>query len=98
MGRNSTWLIYGSLSPETPPMSNPGELIFQFKEIRGFWLTPWMTNTPLDEKMTVFAEVQARFADGRWSTDVGATVALDDVMSSLAGVLEDPRGKVFIKP
>lgn len=98
MGRNSTWLIYGSLSPETPPMSNPGELIFMFKEIRGFWLTPWMTNTPLDEKMAVFGEVQARFADGRWSTEVGATIELDDVMGSLAGVLEDPRGKVFIKP
>lgn len=98
MGRNSTWLIYGSLSPETPPMSNPGELIFMFKEIRGFWLTPWMTGTPLEEKMAVFAEVQARFGDGRWSTDVGATVALDEVMDTLADVLVDPRGKVFIKP
>ncbi len=98
MGRNSTWLIYGSLSPETPPMSNPGELIFLFKEIRGFWLTPWMTNTPLEEKLAVFGEVQARFADGRWHTDVGATVQLTDVMSTLAEVLRDPRGKVFIAP
>lgn len=98
MGRNSTWLIYGSLSPETPPMSNPGELIFLFKEIRGFWLTPWMTDTPLEDKLEVFADVQARFADGRWHTDVGATVPLADVMQTLAGVLEDPRGKVFISP
>ena len=98
MGRKSTWLIYGSLSPETPPMSNPGELIFMFKEIRGFWLTPWMTGAPLEEKMAVFGEVQARFGDGRWSTDVGATVALTDVMDTLADVLRDPRGKVFIKP
>jgi len=98
MGRNSTWLIYGSLSPETPPMSNPGELIFQFKEIRGFWLTPWMTNTPLADKLEVFKDVQARFADGRWHTDVGATVPLADVVQTLAGVLEDPRGKVFISP
>lgn len=98
MGKNSTWLIYGSLSPETPPMSNPGELIFQFKEIRGFWLSPWMTNTPLEEKLGVFADVQQRFADGRWHTDVGATVALTDAVETLAGVLEDPRGKVFIAP
>lgn len=98
MGKNSTWLIYGSLSPETPPMSNPGELIFQFKQIRGFWLTPWMMNTPLEEKLGVFAEVQARFSDGRWRTDVGATVALTEVMDTLADALADPRGKVFIKP
>jgi NADPH:quinone reductase-like Zn-dependent oxidoreductase len=98
MGRKSTWLIYGSLSPETPPMSIPGELIFMFKEIRGFWLTPWMMGAPLEEKMAVFGEVQARFGDGRWSTDIGATVALTDVMDTLADVLQDPRGKVFIKP
>jgi NADPH:quinone reductase-like Zn-dependent oxidoreductase len=98
MGQKSTWLIYGSLSPETPLMSNPGELIFMFKEIRGFWLTPWMMGAPLEEKMAVFGEVQARFGDGRWSTDVGATVALTDVMDTLADVLQDPRGKVFIKP
>ena len=98
MGRKSTWLIYGSLSPETPPMSNPGELIFMFKEIRGFWLTPWMTGAPMEEKLAVFGEVQGRFGDGRWSTDVGATVALTDVMGTLADVLQDPRGKVFIKP
>ncbi len=98
MGRNSTWLIYGSLSPETPPLSNPGDLIFLFKQIRGFWLSPWMTNTPVEEKFAVFADVQARFADGRWHTDVGATVQLADVVQTLADVLDDPRGKVFIAP
>jgi NADPH:quinone reductase-like Zn-dependent oxidoreductase len=98
MGRNSTWLIYGSLSPDTPPLSNPGELIFMFKEIRGFWLTPWLMGASLDEKLRVFGEVQARFGDGRWSTDVGATVALTDAMDTLATVLKDPRGKVFITP
>lgn len=98
MGRKSTWLIYGSLSPETPPLSNPGELIFMHKEIRGFWLTPWMTGASMEEKLGVFAEVQARFGDGRWATDVGATIELSRVMEDLAGVLQDPRGKVFITP
>jgi NADPH:quinone reductase-like Zn-dependent oxidoreductase len=98
MGPRSTWLIYGSLSPDNPPMSKPGELIFMYKEIRGFWLTPWMTNTPLEEKLSVFGEVQARFGNGRWHTDVGATVALDQVIPDLATVLEDPRGKVFLQP
>ena len=98
MGKNSTWLVYGSLSPDLPPLSNPGELIFQNKTIRGFWLTPWLMGAPMDERLAVFGEVQARFGDGRWSTDVGATVPLADVMATLADTLKDPRGKVFITP
>ncbi len=98
MGKNSTWMIYGSLSPETPPLSNTGDLIFQHKVIRGFWLSPWLSNAPMEEKLAVFAEVQARFGDGRWSTDVGATVKLDEAMDTLVEALADPRGKVFIQP
>lgn len=98
MGRGSTWLVYGSLSPDTPPICDPGGLIFQNKMIRGFWLTPWMSSTSLEDKLAVFGKVQARFGDGRWSTDVSATVGLDQVVASLAGALADPRGKVFVTP
>ena len=98
MGRNSTWLVYGSLSPDVPSMSDPGGLIFQSKSIRGFWLSPWLANAELEDKLGVFGEVQSRFGDGRWSTDVAATISLEDVVTDLAGVLEDPRGKVFITP
>ncbi|MFW2382003.1 MAG: alcohol dehydrogenase catalytic domain-containing protein [Acidimicrobiales bacterium] len=98
MGPRSTWLIYGSLSPEIPPMSNPGELIFMHKVIRGFWLSPWMSETSLEDKMAVFTEVQARFADGRWHTDVGAVLPIADAPTRLVEVLKDPRGKVFLTP
>jgi NADPH:quinone reductase-like Zn-dependent oxidoreductase len=98
MGRQSTWLIYGSLSPEVPPLSDPGHLVFMAKQIRGFWLSPWLTGTPLEDKLAVFGEVQARFSDGRWSTDVGATIELTDAMEMLAGVLAVPGGKVFLRP
>jgi NADPH:quinone reductase-like Zn-dependent oxidoreductase len=98
MGKNSTWLVYGSLSPEIPPLSNPGDLIFMHKVIRGFWLSPWMAETPLEQKMEVFGEVQARFGDGRWHTDVGAILPISDVPDRLVDVLGDPRGKVFLTP
>jgi NADPH:quinone reductase-like Zn-dependent oxidoreductase len=98
MGATSTWLIYGSLSPEIPPLSNPGELIFMHKAIRGFWLTPWMAETSLEDKMEVFTEVQARFGDGRWHTDIGATLTIAEAPGKLAEVLGDPRGKVFLTP
>ncbi len=98
MGRNSQWMIYGSLSPETPPLSNPGEFVFMNKIIRGFWLTPWFGATSMEDKMAVFGEVQARFADGRWSTDVGATVSISEAVEKLPEVLADPRGKVMLVP
>ncbi|NNF52823.1 MAG: zinc-binding dehydrogenase [Acidimicrobiales bacterium] len=98
MGKDSTWMIYGSLSPETPPLPNTGELIFRNKVIKGFWLSPWLSGAALDEKLAVFAEVQARFSDGRWSTEVGATVKLDSAVETLVEALADPRGKVFIQP
>ncbi len=98
MGAKSTWLIYGSLSPEVPPLSNPGDLIFMHKVIRGFWLAPWLGETSLEDKMAVFAEVQARFGDGRWHTDVGATLSITEAPERLVEVIGDPRGKVFLTP
>ncbi|NNE95854.1 MAG: zinc-binding dehydrogenase [Acidimicrobiales bacterium] len=98
MGSNSTWLVYGSLSAEIPPLSNPGEFIFMNKVIRGFWLAPWLSRAPMEEKIEVFGEVQARFADGRWSTDVAATLRLAHAPTELVEALADPRGKVFITP
>lgn len=98
MVRDSTWLIYGSLGLDLPSILDPGGLVFLNKVIRGFWLSPWMVQTPAEDKAQVIAEVAARFSDGRWSTEVGATIALTDALSDLAEALRDPRGKVFIAP
>ena len=68
------------------------------KQIRGFWLSPWMADTSLEEKIEVFTEVQARFGDGRWHTDVGAILSITDAPDQLVDVLADPRGKVFLTP
>jgi hypothetical protein len=57
-----------------------------------------MAETPLEQKMEVFGEVQARFGDGRWHTDVGEILPISDVPDRLADVLRDPRGKVFLTP
>ncbi len=98
MGKNSHWMIYGSLSPELPPLSNPGELIFLNKTIGGFWLTPWLGSKSLADKLAVFGEVQRRFSDGHWATDVGATLSISEAVEKLPEILKDPRGKVFLTP
>ncbi|MFA3915710.1 alcohol dehydrogenase catalytic domain-containing protein [Ruegeria hyattellae] len=98
MPNGARWIIYGKLSTELPALTQTGQLIFMGKRIEGFWLTQWMTSTPPQDQMRVVSEVQARFADGRWSTDVAATVPLRDLVSTLAETLKTTKGKVMIVP
>lgn len=92
------WIIYGILGDKPPRLTNAGQLIFMGKRIEGFWLTQWMMQTPPEDQMRVVGEVQARFADGRWRTDVAATLPLRDAIEHLAAALRDTRGKVMILP
>ncbi|WP_419737968.1 hypothetical protein [Ruegeria sp.] len=68
------------------------------KRIEGFWLTNWMMTTPPADQMRVVTEVQARFADGRWKTDVSKRLALGNLISNLADALKTNDGKVIITP
>ena len=98
MPNSSRWIIYGKLDEEPPTIIAPGQMIFQSKVIEGFWLTRWMREQPLEQKMAVIQQVQKRFATGAWKTDVTAIVALADAVDRLPEVLAKPNGKVFIKP
>ena len=98
MPKDARWISYGKLSAEPPKLTQMGQLIFMGKRIEGFWLTRWMQTTPPEGQARVAAEVQARFADGRWTTDVSARLRLDDVVSGLAKALEKTDGKVMIIP
>ncbi|WP_377187861.1 alcohol dehydrogenase catalytic domain-containing protein [Ruegeria meonggei] len=98
MLNGARWICYGKLSAELPKLTQTGQLIFMGKRIEGFWLTQWMTSTPPADQMRVVGEVQARFADGRWKTDVSERLALRDVVSNLADALKKGDGKVIITP
>ncbi|MEP3632222.1 MAG: zinc-binding dehydrogenase [Shimia thalassica] len=98
MPNRARWISYGKLSNELPKLTQMGQLIFQSKKIEGFWLTSWMRSTPPADQMRVIGEVQARFADGRWKTDVSAHLPLRDVVSGLAEALKKTDGKVMITP
>lgn len=96
MPNGARWVSYGKLSTEAPKLTQMGQLIFMNKRIEGFWLTQWMMSTPPEDQMRVVAEVQARFADGRWKTDVSGHLPLRDVVSDLADALKKSDGKVII--
>ncbi len=98
MPNRARWICYGKLSTEPPKLTQVGQFIFMGKRIEGFWLTEWMMNTPPADQMRVVSEVQARFADGRWQTDVSEHLKLRDVVSGLADALKKSDGKVMITP
>lgn len=98
MPNGARWVSYGKLSTEAPRLTQMGQLIFMNKRIEGFWLTQWMMSTPPEDQMRVVAEVQARFADGRWKTDVSTHLPLRNIISGLADALKKSDGKVIITP
>ncbi|WP_299355863.1 zinc-binding dehydrogenase [uncultured Shimia sp.] len=98
MPNGARWVTYGKLTEELPKLTQMGQFIFMGKKIEGFWLTNWMRNTPPADQIRVVGEVQARFADGRWKTDVSTRLALRDVVSGLAEATKKTDGKVMITP
>ncbi|MCF6305437.1 MAG: zinc-binding dehydrogenase [Rhodobacteraceae bacterium] len=98
MPNGARWVCYGKLSTEAPVLTQMGQFTFMGKQIEGFWLTNWMRSTPAKDQMQVIGEVQARFADGRWKTDVSARLKLAEVVDGLADALKLPDGKVIILP
>ena len=97
MPNRSRWVTYGKLNPELFPMTQMGQLIFQSKVIEGFWLTPWMQAN--GSEMPRFAkEVQTRFVDGTWKTNVATYLPLRDVVSGLAAATQIKDGKIMITP
>lgn len=98
MPNKARWIVYGVLDPKSPVLNQPGQLIFQMKQIEGFWLTRWMQESDQQTVMKAVMEAQQRFASGEWQTDVTAIVPLEEAMDRLPGELAKPNGKVFIKP
>lgn len=96
MGKDSTWMIYGKMTSEPPELLEPGQLIFMRKKVEGFWLVSWMRDTPPNEKMTAIRQVQERFADQRWKTDISAKVPLRNLVADLPEALNKHDGKVMI--
>lgn len=98
MPNNARWVSYGKLGTDAPVLTQMGQFIFMGKRIEGFWLTNWIRNTSLADQARVVGEVQARFSDGRWKTDVAATLTLSEVIEGLADATKLTDGKVIITP
>jgi len=96
MGDNARWIIYGKLDTSSAEILDPSEMIFRNKSVEGFWTTAWARKTSFLRRMRIFGEVQARFRDGRWTTDVSAELPLEHAIGRLPQALAQPDGKVQI--
>ena len=92
------WVIYGKLSPTPVQMSQLGQLVFTQKVVEGFWLTRWMQDQKPERMMELAKEVQGRFLDGTWTTDVAVELSLKDVVTGLADATNQKDGKIMIYP
>ena len=98
MPNNARWVNYGKLSTDAPALTKLGQLIFQGKQIEGFWLTRWMKQVDAARVPQAFVEIQERFVSKMWTTDVAGIVPLSAAMTMLPDVLAQPDGKAFIDP
>ncbi len=96
MGHNARWVIYGKLDPSPAEIMDPSAMIFRNKSVEGFWTTGWARKTSFLRKMRVFGDVQNRFRDGRWKTDVSAELPLEHAIERLPQALAQPDGKVQV--
>ena len=98
MPRHAAWVNYGKLATEAPKLTELGQLIFMNKRIEGFWLTRWIKQAGAERVRAAFVEIQDRFVQGQWTTDVTEIVPLADAMHLLPAALKQTDGKVFIDP
>jgi NADPH:quinone reductase-like Zn-dependent oxidoreductase len=68
------------------------------KTISGFWLTEWFRTTSPDERMRVIGEVQQRFIDRRWTTDVAEIIPFSEAIAKLPTALAARNGKILLSP
>lgn len=96
MGDNARWIIYGKVDASAAEILAPGEMIFRNKSVEGYWTTAWAGKVSFLHKLRVFSQVQNRFRDGRWMTDLSAELPLENAIERLPQALAQPDGKVQI--
>jgi NADPH:quinone reductase-like Zn-dependent oxidoreductase len=98
MPPGARWVVYGRLSTTPPVLGEMAQFIFRDKRIEGFWLSRWFRDQPQETVARVLGEVQARFADGRWRTDVSAVVPLGEALAELPAAYARHDSKVLLAP
>lgn len=96
LGSKGVMLVYGMLSLERTPI-NGGQLIFRSSVVRGFWLTSWLREAPIEKQLALRREVLEHMANGEIVPPVEATFDLADVVEAIHHAEKPGRsGKVLL--
>jgi len=98
MPTGAAWVVYGRLAEQGPRLDQMGQFIFMDKRIEGFWLSRWLPAATPETRAAAIAQVQARFAEGRWQTRVAARLGLGQALDGILPALALGAGKVMIAP
>lgn len=99
--KNARVLVYGSLS-EKPVESDPLDLIFGGKRVEGFWLSRYLGELPLLQRLKLFRQLPGLLA-GDLSSHADRALSLEDAVRELSRQIVDgtqgsSRGKVLVVP
>ena len=90
-------MVYGGLS-EQPVSVNPQKLIFEKKNLSGFWLSEWITHQPMLKMLFTFNKIQ-KYLSEKHQTTIHKRVSLEDAVEGISLYLEKmSAGKVLVKP
>ncbi len=97
MPKGSQIVVYGALSLEDARI-DPKKLIFEDKQIEGFWFSDWMEKKgPLRTISCIRRALKG--AGKEWATEVAQRVPLDHVQEAIVRYEKDmSRGKVLFVP
>jgi NADPH2:quinone reductase len=91
--------VYGGLSYAACSGISPLGLIFQDKQVEGFWLTQWIRERGLLTVMRASNRVQKLMASGKLATTIQRRVGLDGAVDALLHYKDNmTAGKILIKP
>ncbi|MEX1013511.1 MAG: zinc-binding dehydrogenase [Waddliaceae bacterium] len=99
MPKGSKIVVYGALSEKPCQGISPLGLIFENKQIEGFWLTEWLKESTFWHKMKVIRLVKKMVQKGEFQTKINGVYGFDEWKSALSSYSQKMTdGKVILKP
>jgi NADPH:quinone reductase-like Zn-dependent oxidoreductase len=72
---------------------SPVDLIFRALSVRGFWLVPWLRETPGAKVSKIYDELSTLVAEGALAAPIDATYLLDQHRAAFAHAAENGDGR-----
>ncbi len=89
---------YGAMSGERC-MISPRYFVFRDVTLRGFWLSQWYKQAPVEKRMAVFGELAGLIASGKLTARVQATYSIDQIKDAVRAAAGGEReGKILVLP